>query len=95
MKDGMYVVVSHFCEGENAEFQRTITMDQLEKIQEIIGEDFIDDLTTEHPIVIKLQTPETHRESVISGTMFGEGCSRANAERIADGLEPLEELEEV
>lgn len=88
------IVVEHYCEGEGMYFIKEITLEELNKIEEIVGTDFTDDLTLEHPIKIKLLTSEQNREALISGTAFGEGCSEELARRIVDGEGLLSEEEE-
>ena len=94
MKEGMHIVVAHHCSGEGVDFVRDITIEQFKQIEEIIGEDLFDDLTMEHSIKICLQTPEQHRQSLISGTAFGEGCSLEQARRIVDEEELLSDEDE-
>jgi hypothetical protein len=84
MKDGMYIIVQNYVEGESILTNTKITMEQLEAIEKIVGTDFIDDLTKENQISIKLITKEEHRESVINGYIF-DGYSKKEAEELARG----------
>lgn len=90
----MHIMVSTHCIGEGMDFVHEITKEQLDKIQEIIGADIVDDLTLEHPIEIKLYTPEQARQALIDGTAWGDGCSQEQARRIVDGEELLSDEEE-
>jgi len=94
MKDGMHIAVRTYCEGECAYFLHELTLEQLEKIEEIIGADLIDDLTIEHPIKIVLQSPVEYRKSMIDGIVFSEGCSYEQARRTVDDEDLLSEEEE-
>lgn len=90
--EGHYIAVEHHCEGEGVDFVETITLEELEKICEIIGsDDLIEDISLKHGIRIFLQTPEQHRESCIQGLMFADGVCRKIAEKTVDGIKMTEE----
>jgi hypothetical protein len=79
--------------GEGITFTHGISDDDLRKIEEIVGCDFVDDIGPDIPFKIKLATKEEMRQATINGCLY-DGHSQANAERIADGLSPLEELDD-
>jgi len=88
------IVVESFCEGENGYFLKDISIEDFRKIEEIVGMDLLDDLSSEHPIKIKLLTPEENRDAMIRGISWAEGCSNEQARRIVDGEELLSDDEE-
>lgn len=91
MKDGMHIIVQSHMEGESIDTQVSITKEQFDEIEKVVGCDLFDDLTREHPIKIMLQTPEEHREAEINGLCWGDGISRKLAARIIDGEKVTDE----
>ena len=83
-----HIMIESFIDGEGFHVLSSVPFKLLEDIEALVKHDFIDDLTREHPIRIKLVTSAEKRETEISGIMY-DGWSRKNAERMADGLEAI------
>ena len=90
-----YVLAAeYYCPGEMLTLITELSPGDLEQIAEIVGvDDLTENIEPEHPFKIKMITKEEMREASIKGCEY-DGHSRANAERVADGLPPLEELDE-
>ena len=77
---------------EGITFTHEVSIEDLKKIEEIVGVTFIEDIGPRNPFKIKMATKEEMRQATINGCVY-DGHSQANVERIADGLSPLEGLE--
>ena len=88
------IVFTHHWHDKGFDFYNPITKEQLNKIGDILGlgSNLHEDLTVNHPIMIKMISDEQSRESSINGCMY-DGYTRENAERIVDGIEPIDEDE--
>ena len=92
-----HYVLSSYHEGESMTVYTTITEEQIKAIEGIVGSDFFDDLTKEHPVQIKEITLSEHVDSLLNGEAIGNGFYHKNEQiksLLVSGLES-EELEDI
>lgn len=81
----------HFEHGEDINVVTELSREQLAIIDVIAGGNAVRGIDPDHPMEIRMVSKETARECNIQGVMFGDNISRENAERVVDGLEPIDE----
>ena len=85
------LIVSEWIEGEGFDVVNSIDSENAKKLEEMLGVDF-SQVSSDKPIRIYKISKEEHRQTMVNGAIY-DGHSKANAQRIADGLEALENLE--
>lgn len=88
---GSNLTVHYQCDGEHIGLTEDVSEEQMKALLEIFPNINRECVTHWDSIVIGLSCDAQMRESKISGMVYFDGMSRENAERVADGLEPIEE----